>query len=182
MQFEFDFLNWIQETLRCGFLDKFFIGVTTLGNAGIMWILMAIVMMFFKKWRKAGIALAVAIAFCGLFGNLLLKPLVARERPFAFSDIQLLIKAPTDYSFPSGHTYPAFAAAALMFIYKYKARIIVLIIACLIAFSRMYLYVHYPTDILGGIIMGIGCAILGYFTVEKWYPMYMEHRRQKQQK
>lgn len=116
------------------------------------------------KTRKVGILVSVALLLDVLTCNVILKPLIARTRPYDVNTaVELLIRAPRDYSFPSGHTAASFAAAAaLWFADKKKLAIPALVLAVLIAFSRMYFYVHYPTDVLGGAILGMVCGWLSY--------------------
>lgn len=160
MDFEFMILDWIQ-TLRTPFGDVFMPFVSSLGNTGIVWIVLALILLIFPKTRRAGVFVALALIFDLLLCNILIKPLVARPRPFVVDPtIELLIPAPAEYSFPSGHTAVSFAAVTALFLDGKKwLWIPALVLAVLIAFSRMYLYVHYPTDILGGILVG---ALAGY--------------------
>ena len=138
-----------------------------LGNAGAIWIACAVVLILIPKTRKVGLVLAVSLALEALCCNLILKPLVARIRPFDMNTAaQLLISPPKDFSFPSGHTGAAFAAASALFFSKNRLWIASLILAILIAFSRLYLYVHYPTDVLGGVLLGILSGWLGYTLVD----------------
>ena len=92
-------------------------------------------------------------------GILILKPSFARPRPFNFNpSVKIPIELPRDFSFPSGHTASAFAATAVLLVFNKKAGIVAFLTAALIAFSRLYLYVHYPTDVLGGMILGMVCG------------------------
>lgn len=154
-------LNFIQDHICVGFLDSFMMAVTSLGNGGILWIALAAVLLIFKKSRKYGLMMALALILGALICNVTLKPLVARIRPYELAEsVKLLISAPADYSFPSGHTTASFAAASSLFISGAKGRYAVLLLAVLIAFSRLYLYVHYPTDVLAGMMIGIFCGWL----------------------
>lgn len=160
----------MHETLSCAFLDKVMPVVTSLGNAGLVWIITGVIMLFFKRYRKAGLTMLVGLLAGYLVGNLLVKNLVARPRPFELDPtIELLIKAPTDRSFPSGHTLSSCCGATVLF--KYRAEIgkaigaAAIVLACLIAFSRLYLRVHFPSDVLGGAAMGIAVGILTYKVV-----------------
>lgn len=138
--------------------------LTSLGNGGILWILISITLLCFKTTRKCGFALAIALTLVLLFGNILLKPMIARPRPFMVNEtINLLITTPTDFSFPSGHTYSAVAGAFVIYRYYKKWGIATWCLAVVIAFSRLYLMVHYFTDIIGGIALGILC---GYIAVK----------------
>ena len=144
---------------------KFF---TTIGEGGAVWILAAVLLLLFKKTRKAGIILAGALILCLLSCNIALKNLVARPRPcWRREDLEMLIAIPKDFSFPSGHTAASFTAVvALSFAGEKRAWKAALVLACLIAFSRMYLYVHYPTDVLGGVLVGIAAGYGGYRVVK----------------
>lgn len=158
-QIDFWILDWIQETLRCGFLDSFFRAVTMLGEVGIVWIIAGVVLLFFKKYRRAGVTVLLGLLAGLLIGNLFLKNVIARERPCWINEaVELLIKIPTDYSFPSGHTLSSVIAATCMLLRDKRIGIPACVLAGLIAFSRLYLYVHFPTDILGGVLLGIGIA------------------------
>ena len=140
--------------------------ISMLGNAGAIWIVCAVVLLVIPKTRKVGVVLAVSLAIEALCCNVILKPLVARIRPFDVNTaVQLLISPPKDFSFPSGHTGAAFAAASALFFSKNRLWIPSLVLAILIAFSRLYLYVHYPSDVLGGILLGILSGWLGYTLV-----------------
>ena len=143
--------------------DHFFIGITKLGDAGIIWIFLTILLLILPKMRKYGLAMLVGLCIDVIVCNGLLKNLVARTRPCDVNTaIQLLISHPTDYSFPSGHTAASFTAvAALYFSGNKKIWKAAIVLGILIAFSRMYLYVHYPTDILGGILVGIFSGFIG---------------------
>ena len=159
--FDFAILDWIQAHMRCDFLDGFFTVITHLGDEGAIWIVIGIVLLFFKKYRRTGVAVLLGL-LCGLLvGNLFLKNVIARARPCWINEtIDMLVKIPTGYSFPSGHTLSSVIAATCMALRDRKIGIPACILAALIAFSRLYVYVHFPTDILGGTILGIG---IGFF-------------------
>ena len=165
---ELRFLDFLQ-TIHTPLLDKILAFITSLGNAGIIWIVLAVVLLILPKTRKAGIIVAAALLVDLILCNLILKNLVARVRPYDVNTaIAILIKKPLDFSFPSGHTAASFAAMTALFLAKMKkAWTAALILAVLIAFSRLYFYVHYPTDVLGGIVVGILSGVLGYAIVEK---------------
>lgn len=159
-------LRAIHYNMRSDFLDWLMPLVTRLGDAGIIWIIVAVIFLCFKKTRKTGAAMGVAMILGLAIGNGLIKNLVARTRPFdmvgsAMRPSQLLVAPPEDYSFPSGHTLASFAAATAIYKDHTLWGFIAYVVAGFIAFSRMYLYVHYPTDILGGIILGILLGLLG---------------------
>ena len=181
---ELPVLDWIADNLHCGFLDAVMPAITFLGNGGWFWIAVAAVMLLFKKTRKTGLMMGVAL-ICGLLvGNMFLKPVVGRIRPYEVTDktIELLIKTPHDFSFPSGHTLASFEAAVVLFIRERKyIGIPAMVLAALIAFSRMYLYVHYPTDILGGIVIGSAFALFGVWLVNKLWARFTKNKSEKAQ-
>jgi len=152
---EFDFLYFLQ-TLHTPFLDKLMVLITHTGDGGFIWILVAFGFTLSKKYRKCGIAMFLTLIVCLLVGNVLLKNIIARARPcWIDQSIALLIDNPKDFSFPSGHTLAAFGAATTAFLIHKREGLILLIWACLIAFSRLYLFVHYPSDVLASVILGV---------------------------
>ena len=162
-QFEVGILHSIYDTFQCGFLDKFMPVITSLGNAGIFWIILAVVMLIFKKTRRAGLAMAISLIFGLVLCNLTLKPLIGRIRPYDFDpSLQslMLIDAEHDFSFPSGHTIASIEAAFALWFTNKKWGIAAVVLAFVIAFSRLYLVVHYPTDVITSIILGIILAII----------------------
>ncbi|WP_262361388.1 phosphatase PAP2 family protein [Peptoniphilus senegalensis] len=131
--------------------------ITSLGNGGLIWIVAALFLIFQNKnmLKREGFTIAVALIIFSVLGLLILKPIIARPRPFIAQGVDILIKEPMGFSFPSGHTGSSFAAASVIYFYNKKRGLLALILATLIAFSRMYLFVHYPSDIVGGLILGI---------------------------
>lgn len=154
-------LLWIQDNLRNDFLTPIFKFITHLGDTGWFWIVATILCLFFAKTRKAGICSAIALIGSLLINNLILKNLVARIRPYEVVDgLSRIIEAQSDYSFPSGHAGASFAAAVIFFIYlPKKFGVPALILAFLISFSRLYVGVHYPTDVLAGGLISTAIAI-----------------------
>ena len=164
------FLLWLQNHMRSDILNHIFVFITNFfGQAGILWIAAAVLLLLFKKTRPAGIACAIALAVQGVLINLVIKPIVARPRPYdACSLLIPLVTRLKDYSFPSGHTGCAFSAAIVMAkMLPKKIGVPAVIIACLLGFSRMYVGVHYPTDVLAGALIGIGSAIVGMLITQK---------------
>ena len=161
---ELAFLDFLQENIKSDVLDKTMVFITSLGNSGFIWIVICVVMLSFKKFRKEGMALAIGLIMGMILGNFILKPVFARPRPsWINEEIILLIQNPKDFSFPSGHTLASFVSAFIITHYHKKAGFFVITLAILIAFSRLYLYVHYPTDIIFGIAFG---CVIGYVSVK----------------
>lgn len=143
--------------------------ITRLGDAGIIWIVLSIVLLLIPKTRKSGAVMVAALVVDVLLCNIVLKNLVARTRPYDVNTgVHLLVAKLHDYSFPSGHTAASFASVTALYLAgEKKLWKFALVLACLIAISRLYLYVHYPTDVLGGILFGVISGYLGYRKVLK---------------
>ena len=165
--------EWVERIFDYGIsgvLTPILVFLTRLGDGGILWIALAIVLMLFKKTRKIGFTVAGAIICMFFFNNVFLKNFFARPRPF---DLDVwkdwfvypeFVTRPDSFSFPSGHASSAFAAATGLTVSK-KARFIVpgYVLAALIAFSRIYVHVHYPTDVIFGALFGIVYGVIAIF-------------------
>lgn len=163
--FDFTILDWIDSTLVHPFLDFLFAFITFLGDAGWFWIALTALFLLFKKTRRIGVTMAISLIFSLLVTNLTLKPLINRPRPYALREVTLRVEPPHDASFPSGHSSASFAAAVALFIEDKKKGTPALILAALIAFSRLYFYLHFPTDVLGGALVGcLGAIVAKYLT------------------
>ena len=155
--------------MRCAFLDAVMPFISKLGDGGAIWIALTLVLMLFRKTRRTGYMLALSLVLGLLIGNLTLKPLIARVRPYdANPYFVLLIDRLSDYSFPSGHTLASFEAAAVLLM-QYRAKAVpALVLALLIAFSRLYLvHVHYPSDVLAGVLLGVAFACIARAAVRR---------------
>ena len=166
ISFDLPILEWIRANVWCEILDVAMPIITTFGDGGIFWIAWSVLLMFFPKTRKTGLGMAFALAMGLVVCNLTLKPMVARIRPYDLQaelgvTINLLQGAMHDFSFPSGHTIASFEAATVLLKNSKKMGIPAYILAILIAFSRLYLYVHYPTDVIASIILGTLFALIG---------------------
>lgn len=149
-------LNMIQTYLHYDFLNSIMIFLSRIGDGGFVWITIGVLFLLSKKYRKYGFLILIALGLEALFVNITLKPLIQRIRPFNINTtIELLIPSPRDFSFPSGHTASAFAAATILLYTNRKIAISGMILASLIAFSRLYLYVHFPSDIIAGVLIGM---------------------------
>lgn len=142
-------------------LNKFMIVVTKLGNNGMVWFAIAFPFLINKEYRSVGIKMILALLLSGFIGEILIKHIVARVRPSKFLlQEEMLIKEPITYSFPSGHTSSSFAASCILASYFGALSIPAFIFAALMGFSRLYLRVHYPTDVLAGAVLGSICSLL----------------------
>ena len=166
ISFDLPILDWIQAHLQSGFMDKFMPFITKFGDHGLFWMIVAAVLFIFPRTRKTGLGMAIAMMIGLLVCNVTLKPLVGRIRPYDLQaelgiTIQLLGERMHDFSFPSGHTIASFEAAVVMLKNSKKLGIPAMILAVLISFSRLYLYVHYPTDVIASVILGTLFALIG---------------------
>ena len=173
--FDLPILDWIAANLWCPLLDAVMPVITVLGDAGIFWMVIAAALLLFKKTRRVGLGMGIAMLMGLLLCNLTLKPLCQRPRPYDYQFdvfnklIPLLIEQQHDFSFPSGHTIASFESAGVIALNNKKRGIPALILASLIAFSRLYLYVHYPTDVLVSVLLGLALAFVGN-QLAHWVP------------
>ncbi|MDO4936441.1 MAG: phosphatase PAP2 family protein [Sutterellaceae bacterium] len=167
------FVDWelaILESIRLATDSDVFrhlmVAVSTIGNAGAVWIALAVVLMVFQKTRLAGLTVSVSLLLSLIFCNLTLKPAVERLRPCDISDqVDQIIACPSDFSFPSGHTSAAFAAAVAVMFFFPKYGSLALVLAAVMAFSRLFLFVHFPSDVLFGLVLGSTCALTAFGAV-----------------
>lgn len=166
MPFEFTILDALQ-ALRCPVLDALAVFFDAAGAHGELWIALTVLALAFRRTRKAGLAMALALCLYMVSGHFILKPLFARPRPCDVNTaITILVKRPHGHSFPSGHTASAFAAAFALWLQNRKLGVPALVLAAFIAFTRLYLYVHFPTDVLGGLVLGIALGALASWLVD----------------
>lgn len=184
LSFDLSVFQWIQG-IQNDFLDAVLVGITTLGNAGAIFIVLGLGLFITKKYRKAGFAVILALLVMLICNDLFLKELFARPRPFNLfdSDPQKyaewgrayiypeLVNKPSSYSFPSGHTSSAFAAAIALLWQNRKWGVPVTIFAALMGFSRIYVEVHYCTDVIAGVVSGAVCALVAVLIVKYLFPV-----------
>ena len=186
MDWEAAFLLYIQENIRSDILTPLLTTLTHTGDKGIIWIAMCVLMVIIPKSRKFGIIAGASLALEAIIVNIFIKNAVARTRPYdAIEGLVSLVEKQVDYSFPSGHTGAAFAVAGAFLmiaiaglpvvvksgiISRTKSSLaykiftaVTIVFSFIIAFSRLYVGVHYPTDVLGGFIIGIASSIIAYF-------------------
>lgn len=169
---DFRILDGIQETFKSGFLDWFLPKVTMLGEKGWIYIVIAVVFLLIPRYRKWGWSLAFGLLFGLVFGNLIIKNAVGRVRPYdRISDFTLLVEPLTDFSFPSGHTMAAFEFLAVVCCMPVNRvyKLLAVLFSLVMAFSRLYLYVHFPSDVLMGAILGTLFGMCGVFLAKRIY-------------
>lgn len=174
IELEGPILLWIQAYIRMDFLTPIVTFITHLGDAGWIWIFLTILFLILPKCRQTGMVMAASMILNAIVTNVVLKNLFVRTRPYeVVAGLERIIEKQVDFSFPSGHTSCSFAVAVV--IYKLcpkKYGIPAMVLAVLIALSRLYVGVHFPTDVLGGAIVGIGVALLCC-----WLNKKLEERR-----
>jgi len=180
VSFDLPILEWIQAHLQSGFMDTIMPIITVFGDAGIFWMIWATLLLIFPKTRRTGLGMWFAMAMGLVICNMILKPVVGRIRPYDFQINELgktwdqillagklLVDTPHDYSFPSGHTIASFEACVVLMLNDKRMGIPATILAILIAFSRMYLYVHYPTDVIASIFLGSLFAVVANLIAQR---------------
>lgn len=177
-------LLFIQEFLRVDFLNLPMVFVSTLGNAGLIWIILGLALTVHPKTRKHGVFALISLLICFLCNNLLLKNLVARPRPYTqIQELVMLMPCPADHSFPSGHTCASFAVAGSLMQTMDRhwnfIRIPALVLAVWMGLSRMYVGVHYPTDVLAAVIIGLAGSRLVFRCGQKPYDRLAQSLRKR---
>ena len=185
--FDASILLWLQNNVRHPILDPVMIFITHLGDKGLFWIILTLLMLCFRKTRRAGVTSAISMTIGLIVVNVILKNWLARIRPYELIEaLELIIEKQHDCSFPSGHATNALACAWVMFrLLDKKAGVPALILALLICFTRLHVGVHYPTDVLAGIIVGIFAAELAIVIVRalaKRFPAFRRFIRSKPKK
>ncbi len=177
---ELSILDAISDYLTTGFLDPIFKCITYSGNHGYIFIFLTLLLLVNKKTRKIGVYCLVSLLIGYLITNQFLKPLTSRLRPFEYRDIVLKINRPTDYAFPSGHTTAAFAFSFVLFYIKFMIKNVkvyryAIVYAVLMGYSRLYFYVHFPSDVLAGVFIGYISSILSIYVVDKVYNRFIKN-------
>ncbi len=174
---DFSILNGLREAIQCSFCDVFWQIISLLGEKGVFFIICALLMLCFKKTRRMGITVAIALISGLALGNGVIKHIVARPRPYTVAGYEsirqsLLIPELSDGSFPSGHALAAFEAAVSMMFYKKSFGVPALVLGALMCVSRVYLFVHYPSDVVAGAVFGSLFAVAAYCIVKLLYEKY----------
>lgn len=170
---ELSVLEWF-DSLHGSVLDPVMVGISYSVTSGLIWFVLGFLMTCSRRWRRCGVSVIVAVALAYVVVDLILKPLVCRDRPFDVSDFDLLIAAPDTWSFPSGHTASAFAGAAAVLIHSRRWGALAMLYAALVGISRMYLCVHWPTDVIAGALIGTALAFLAMWFMSRWIPYFRD--------
>lgn len=180
VSFDFPILEWIQQNLQSPLMDKIMPIITLFGEYGIFCIVIAVALVLFPKTRKTGWSMGVALALGLIVCNVILKPAVARVRPYTLyaelygTPVKLLVKEAFDFSFPSGHAIAMFEWCTVIAIKNKWWGIPATLLAIAVSFSRLYLFIHYPTDVLLSVLLGILFGILGVLIVNGIYKLLPE--------
>lgn len=161
--FEIRNLDRLHAALYSKTMDKVMVTITSTGNLGCIWIFTALMLLVAQPDHQIGYSMLIALLMGIAIGNLLIKNTIKRSRPFFHKNYKLLIKQPWDYSFPSGHTLASFSAATVLNFMNPWLGIIAFIYAILIALSRLYLRVHFFTDVFFSMLLGIGIGLLSVY-------------------
>lgn len=173
LQFDQNVLFFIQEHGMSRWLSDLMILFTKLGDAGFIWIIIGLLFLIKPQTRKVGFLIFGAMILTAVLGEVVLKNIFQRPRPYAhFPSINLLVDQSTPYSFPSGHTSSSFAVAYVVSRFLPRLRVFIWPLAILVTFSRLYLFMHYPTDILGGILLGLSCGLF-----VSWVYQYSQNKK-----
>lgn len=173
---ELGVLGWF-DSIHGSLLDPLMVGISYSATSGLIWFVLGFLMTCSHKWRRCGVSAIAAVVLAYVVVDVILKPLVCRERPFDVADFDLLMAAPDTWSFPSGHTASAFAGATAILIHSRRWGCVAIVYAILVGISRMYLCVHWPTDVVAGALVGIAVAVLAVWFMSRWIPYFREMER-----
>lgn len=180
---DFNILFWIQNLIRNDVFDVIIPFYTSLGEDGIIWIALGLILLIPKKYRKTGIMVLAALLVMLVVNNIVLKNLIARPRPcWTYPEMVQLVHNPSSYSFPSGHTTSAFAVAFTVFSQHKKLGKVIIVMAAIMAFTRLYVFVHFPTDIYGGILVAAAITTFVCFMEKKISPRITEFLQKRTNK
>lgn len=180
---DFNILFWIQNLIRNDVFDVIIPFYTSLGEDGIIWIAFGLILLIPKKYRKTGIIVLAALLVMLVVNNIVLKNLIARPRPcWTYPEMVQLVHNPSSYSFPSGHTTSAFAVAFTVFSQHKKLGKVIIVMAAIMAFTRLYVFVHFPTDIYGGILVAAAITTFVCFMEKKISPRITEFLQKRTNK
>ena len=170
---ELDVLRWF-DSIHGTVLDPFMVGVTYSATSGLIWFVLGFLMTCSRKWRRCGASVIVSVIAAYIVVDMVIKPLVCRERPFSVEDFDLLVPPPESWSFPSGHTASSFAGAVALLLHDRRYGAVAVAYASVVGISRMYLCVHWPTDVIAGAVIGSVLALILVWSMYRWVPYFRE--------
>ena len=173
IMWELDVLQWF-DSVHGPVLDPLMVGITYSATSGLVWFVLGFLMTCSRRWRRCGVSFIVSVIAAYILVDVVLKPMVCRDRPFDVSDFDLLVPAPDSWSFPSGHTASAFAGATALLIHSRRWGVAAMVYAALVGISRLYLCVHWPTDVVAGALLGIAVAFAATWFMSRWIPYFRE--------
>lgn len=164
-------ISWF-DGIHGSVLDQVMVAVSYSATSGLIWFVLGFLMTCSDRWRRCGVSVVVSVALAYVVVDVILKPLVCRERPFEVMDLELIISAPDTWSFPSGHAASAFAGATAILLNNPRAGCVALVYAALVGVSRVYLCVHWPTDVIAGALTGIAIGVFAVWFMSRWVPYF----------
>ena len=170
---ELGVLEWF-DSIHGTVLDPLMVSITYSATSGLIWFVLGFLMTCSQRWRRCGVSVIVVVAVTYIVVDVVLKPLICRDRPFAVEDFDLLIAAPDSWSFPSGHTASAFAGATAILIHSRGWGCVAMVYAALVGISRIYLCMHWPTDVVAGALIGIAVALVAVWFMSRWIPYFRD--------
>lgn len=164
-------ISWF-DGIHGSILDQVMAAISYSATSGLIWFVLGFLMTCSDRWRRCGVSVVVSVALAYVVVNVVLKPLVCRERPFDAMDLELIISAPDTWSFPSGHAASAFAGATAILLNDPRTGRVAMVYAAMVGVSRVYLCVHWPTDVIAGAAIGIVIAVLAVWFMSRWVPYF----------
>ena len=173
MGLELDILNGIHG-MSSPVMDSVMQATAYVTAHGAIWVLLSCILICTRRYRYAGVAMLVCMFVGEILCDGVLKPMICRERPVDLADFELLVEPPSSYSFPSGHSVVAFSAATALFLFHRREGIVLMLCASFVAFSRLYLFVHWPTDVVAGALIGMIVSVLTVWFLRRYIPFFRE--------
>lgn len=168
-------MHWM-DGIGSPMLDSIMSAITGIATHAIVWFAICFLMLFGRRSRRYVVPVVISIVLAYVISDFILKPCIDRVRPFEELGLEIIVSAPVTSSFPSGHTASSFAAAVALWFYDRRLGIPAVTLAALVAVSRVYLLVHWPTDVIAGAILGIVCAVAVHIIWSRMVPEDAQER------